>query len=239
MVGVFIFLFLQLTSPTSGNVCVDSQFRYRGQITRSTVTEYRHFVERCGVPKLIDIQSTGGDPNAAISIGNEIRKHNISVRVNGFCVSACALFFAIPAKRLLLDKGDIVGLHHSQTALKAIFEAVYPEANIDWDRLSRTSSNEIQFFSDNEIDDRWLTQPMAMIEPSCVFVGQWHRLLAPMYRSRYHIWAPPHTEFNNYTLDGKPNTARNTVRDQLNITSRSGEFWDGSAPISIKVCEQH
>jgi hypothetical protein len=63
--------------------------------------------------KRVLVSSHGGDINAAIAIGNQIRNYGLTTQLHGTCESACGLIYIGGAKRLL----DINELPHPGSGL--------------------------------------------------------------------------------------------------------------------------
>jgi hypothetical protein len=61
------------------------------------------------------IDSFGGDAAAGLQIANEIRKADVLVIVNRYCLSSCANYIFVGAKRKILNSDGIVGFHGGLT----------------------------------------------------------------------------------------------------------------------------
>ena len=88
---------------------------YCGLITSETV-QLLKAQDLSNVTRLV-INSGGGNSNAAIEIGRQLRSHGISVVVQNWCLSACAQFVLPSANEVTLMPESLVGLHHTGHAL--------------------------------------------------------------------------------------------------------------------------
>jgi hypothetical protein len=190
-----------LAPAPSQKYCAGDTWQISGVIVQDTAEAFLEHVAECGVPEWIAIRSGGGDPDAAIRIGEVVAEQGIRVEVRGLCASACAMFIALPARELLLHDDDVIGFHHSASANRYMFQRALPDADFDWELLSRLAEEEEAFFEKHGLDRRWLFYPLEKIETQCVYVRRGKVRNSPGYRSTYEMWAPSHDAFGNAVRD--------------------------------------
>jgi hypothetical protein len=69
------------------------------------------------------INSAGGRSPEAIAMGSLVRSLNLEVVVDGICLSACAHFVFVPAKRKRVEPDSVVAFHQTATALARLLLA--------------------------------------------------------------------------------------------------------------------
>jgi hypothetical protein len=69
------------------------------------------------------VNSAGGRIPEAVQLGALVRSHDLEVVVDGICLSACAHFVFLPAKRKRLERHSVVALHQTATAISDVLLA--------------------------------------------------------------------------------------------------------------------
>jgi hypothetical protein len=83
-----------------------------GSLTGYDAPVFGDLIERNGGVDHIVFTSDGGSMGAAMAIGRYIYEHNISTRVEGYCLSACAFTWLAGRKMgLSIEDGALVGIH--------------------------------------------------------------------------------------------------------------------------------
>ncbi|WMW79712.1 hypothetical protein RF679_13760 [Undibacterium cyanobacteriorum] len=82
-----------------------------GYINASTAKELERIIGSDPRVNEILIDTPGGEIASSIKIANLLKKHNLTLTVDGRCLSSCAnfLFMAAPKKRVL--KNSLIGIH--------------------------------------------------------------------------------------------------------------------------------
>jgi ATP-dependent protease ClpP protease subunit len=88
--------------------------RFEGYIEESDIARFDEIMNK-DIDTLI-VRSGGGDVLAAIPIAEKIQKKNMDIVVDGLCVSSCADYFFIAAKRKKVSPNSLVLLHGGITA---------------------------------------------------------------------------------------------------------------------------
>ncbi|MBY0270909.1 MAG: ATP-dependent Clp protease proteolytic subunit [Burkholderiales bacterium] len=105
--------------PTPPMVCPNDQESpcdlIRGTISADDYRQVKAIADRMVTSKamkrsLFYLDSRGGDVEAAIAIGRELRRLSAEVIVNGDCFSACVFILAGGTRRTI-GRGDRVGIH--------------------------------------------------------------------------------------------------------------------------------
>lgn len=86
---------------------------FSGKIDKSDVAVFAQKLKNSQV-ELVILDSPGGEINAAMEIGNELRRHDIDTMVQSgqICASACSLIF-FAGKKKFLSRSAAIGLHQA------------------------------------------------------------------------------------------------------------------------------
>jgi hypothetical protein len=175
--AVFSFALL-LTVSTS----FASEVVFNGKLTVEAVDQFIKQNDEKPV-SLVSIFSGGGVVAAGVKLGQWVRKKNADVRVNVYCVSACANYVFPAGKNKIISSGALVLWHGSaqqknlkemQDRFRALMaKASAPDADpvaikavadgkMRYERIEEQRAMEAVFFSDIGIDGRLF---MLGIEP--------------------------------------------------------------------------
>lgn len=120
---------------------------FTGKLTQTSVTVIRTFIAEKGASIVID--SEGGDVLTAISVGKDLAASDVKVIVRNYCISSCANYIFLGAKRKRLMEGAVLGFHGAPT---------YPEVQSDAGRaiydIAKESS---EFFKSIGVDEALLS----------------------------------------------------------------------------------
>ena len=117
--GVFITACSQEPIPTLSNTfsCQDefierhgTEIWFCGSIEIGDFAKVEDVLLEDGVDSFV-ISSQGGDGAEARKISSLLRSNNIDVIIDGECLSACAHFVMMAAKRVFINEGAIVAAH--------------------------------------------------------------------------------------------------------------------------------
>ncbi len=61
--------------------------------------------------RLLVVTSEGGDAAAGMAIANSMLKHDVSIQVDKYCMSACANYLFLAAKEKAMNAGAVLGYH--------------------------------------------------------------------------------------------------------------------------------
>lgn len=132
--------------------------RLEGDIDSSSYKEYLS-VSKDGF-SVVELQSFGGYPNISLKIAEEIIKTNATIKIDGYCFSACANYLAFSGKSLFVPCDALLGWHGSPS-LESDIEAARrfkknkaPEklADIYIKWLTDFRKRELTFFQKKGID---------------------------------------------------------------------------------------
>lgn len=82
-----------------------------GEITPFQTAEFKRHAAAMPAPKILYIDSGGGDLLSALEIANFVREHDMRVIVAGRCLSACANYIFAGARSKVVMPGSLVGIH--------------------------------------------------------------------------------------------------------------------------------
>lgn len=87
----------------------DGAIGFTGVIDRNSYEEYLALAED-GYSELT-VNSGGGEPAIALRIAEDIASRDVTVRVKGSCMSACANYLAMAGRRLVVEEGALLAWH--------------------------------------------------------------------------------------------------------------------------------
>ncbi len=89
--------------------------RLEGRIDASTPEALANRIRETPETKTLEINSFGGDATAAMRIAQILENSQLSLRIAGFCMSACANYL-LPAAREVILVNAVIGFHGSPWA---------------------------------------------------------------------------------------------------------------------------
>lgn len=110
------------------------------------------------------INSLGGETRAAITIAKIIHERNITLIVDRYCISACAQFLLVAAKKVEIRDGALVLFHQSASAMKSVLEA---SGSFRFEEYSRLSRTELLFYEQFGADIGLLLGAFQAMDPIC------------------------------------------------------------------------
>jgi hypothetical protein len=112
----------------------------------------------------IVITSQGGDASSAMDLAQLIYDRNIHVRVEKYCLSACAQYILPSAKTIEFIDKPIVGLHQSPISIRNF----YKSQNVDIDQTDfDLAKKEEKFFKHINLKSDIATQPLHYMDILC------------------------------------------------------------------------
>jgi hypothetical protein len=111
------------------------------------------------------VNSAGGRVPEAIQLGALVREHDLEVVVDGICLSACAHFVFLPAKRKRLEPNSLVAFHQTATAISDVLIA---SGRRDLAAVYLPfAGQEQEFYRQAGLSRRALVDPFLTILPVC------------------------------------------------------------------------
>ena len=112
------------------------------------------------------LTSGGGFAPPSIVLAKAIRAQNITVRVRGFCLSACSTYVLLTAPRVLIEPNAIVAFHHT-AAFGA--EAVAHRTNTPASHpIWAQADEEREYFRSADMPADLLDRITLSVEPTCM-----------------------------------------------------------------------
>lgn len=90
---------------------------FRGRITEASADAL--IGNLSAGPRRLVITSSGGDPAAALKLGEFIHHRGIDVSVVGYCIAACANYVFLAGRNKELDAGAVLGFNGGQVGFDA------------------------------------------------------------------------------------------------------------------------
>lgn len=180
---LFVALGLALSSCANATV---SAFQITGQINHETVKDFRKAPESI---EYVYITSHGGFNEAAIELAREIRRRDVTLVVERYCLSACAQFLMPASGRVILNDKPLVGFHHTASAYRDLL--VRSGELEQAEEVRGKSEREQQFYADIGTNPILLYAPYEATVPTCfwpsndvrdgrAFSATWHFAIVPL-----------------------------------------------------------
>jgi len=143
--------------------------------------------------KELVLTSGGGISPAAMTLARALNARGMTVRVRGFCLSACSTYVLLTAHSVIVEPGAIVAFHH--TGANAIEAIAYRSHRPVPPAVLQPAADERAFFEEAELDPTLLDRLGMAVEPVCFGIrtrAQGGRERVMNYRWSWFI--PAHAE---------------------------------------------
>lgn len=176
MIGaLFAVLILPITARAGWERLSEDTIQLKGSVGREDFEAYVA-VAAPGYTRVV-LKSGGGEPAVALRIAEDMATRDITVVVDGPCLSSCANYLALAGRRLVVKEGGMLGWHGSLPSPvdgRARLEAEdVPEALVDtyvsW--LTDFKAREQAFFEKVGVDYRLLQDSADIITEDQVAPG--------------------------------------------------------------------
>ncbi|MYM32817.1 hypothetical protein GTP38_00435 [Duganella sp. FT94W] len=127
---------------------------FTGKLTETSASVIRTFIAEKGESIVID--SEGGDVLAGISVGKDLAASDVKVIVRNYCISSCANYIFLGAKRKRLMEGAVLGFHG---APKSTYAGVQSDVGRAIDGIAKEST---EFFKSTGVDEALLSKSHAL-----------------------------------------------------------------------------
>ncbi|VXB36788.1 hypothetical protein [Massilia sp. 9I] len=113
-----------------------ASLRIDGPINAQSADIITRFIESGG--KTIIIDSTGGDADAGMRIGESLAAADVEVVVDRYCFSSCANYVFVPARHKALNAGAVLGFHGGAPDTRQVrMEGMAPETRALFETMAR------------------------------------------------------------------------------------------------------
>lgn len=157
MLSNFSFSDNSIKSTTENVYLTDNKtILYNGDINLSNLEKLKEiYNSSTKKPKLLKINSNGGDIIAGMQMGNWLYDHSFSVEVIDYCISSCANYIFPAGKYKYLNKNAILYWHGGAFSSK-IDDVIENETKEDGDLrrayLKKVQTMELEFYSKINVD---------------------------------------------------------------------------------------
>lgn len=161
----------------------------------------------------IIITSQGGDASSAMDLAKLIYDHKIHVRVEKYCLSACALYILPSANTLEFVDKPIVGVHQSPISIRNF----YKSQNIDIDRFDfDLAKKEESFFKHINIKFDISSQPIHYMDILCHTKKNGH----PAISSKWAFFIPSRNTYKTWIRKDFTGSFAYTKQDVIDSAKR-------------------
>jgi hypothetical protein len=207
-----------------------------GQIDAATLKQFSQSLN----PQIrtVVVHSGGGDSLAATAMGREIYRRNLRVVVDGACLSACAHFVFLPAKKRVVKDDSLVMFHNtSSSILRMIKGDVDPTAS---DFLLPRVRAEQDLFEEAGVNETLLLQPQLMIRTHCYayFRDSEGTVVDVKVKADYQAWVPRIELLKELNIDVEgfwPASQEDFARGFNRVFAKNAPLralWGGTKPMS-------
>jgi hypothetical protein len=174
------------------------------------------------------VTSAGGNIPIAIEAARLVNAIGVEVVVRDYCLSACAQFLFIPAKKGFLEKGAIVALHTTNTSLGiARSRTDWAEYELFKKSFAAGIQQEREFYEESSISTDLLIDPFRAMQPACIFEKiDWSTPLGPTveYRSQALWWIPSESWLLRYGMPAKGGYWPSSIAEISEIGKKAGRL---------------
>jgi hypothetical protein len=211
MLNILI-LFLSMNGAGAGTwtFLADDTLKFEGQVIEG---EARRFHEKFSdkITRIV-VDSPGGLVSEGLLIGNTLYGRDITVEVQGICLSACANYFFLAAKRKVIGRG-VVGFHGNQNSwLKHILHMQNTAPKFLWLSLMRFTMDLDEWASEEQILAKLERRKISSLDERAFFekIGVPQELFERSSwidrgkgdHKKYSMWLPSRQSFELYGIYG-------------------------------------
>jgi hypothetical protein len=181
----------------------------KGDLTDDVATDLARLFDD-SVRSLV-FTSAGGSEDASIIIAETIMAHpNVVLVVRGHCLSGCAQYAFVAARRKRIEKGAVVGCHHNAIAMGVVPDATYGSAASS--ELKSVGARARAIYQKLGVPESFAFMCMHNVAPLCYFttLEGLHAL-----RTVFDVWVPTQSDFDRFSIggvEGAPATVSDAAR---------------------------
>lgn len=170
---------------TPGVVRTETSLKACGQLTEAFVEAINSQLK--AEDKILQLTSPGGDPAAAIQLARILRQRQMSLRITGICLSACAHYVFLSAKRVVVDPGSLVGFHHTSSF---VYKSLVSQGRKPSELLVNNHIKEVIFFEEIGVQKEFLYAPALFAQPACVGYVNYNGVYDLFIKTRWSFVIP-------------------------------------------------
>ena len=205
-------------SEPAANQSVDAssgRARFIGPIDWDSVHRLQNLMKGKSI-RILEVDSRGGNTEAAIALGYWIHQQKINLEVNRLCLGSCANYWFTAAHKKLIQPGAIVAwqgnLHYQLLQNEQPDQFTPPQKLLDSDELRllrQQVSLEQLFFQQIGVDER------------VCWIGK-----LPPYSAAHYFVLPPE-DLRRFGI--------REVRTEIDYSARSASHWNSQFPVQKVV----
>lgn len=165
-----------------------------GILDDSTQSRVRHLLDQ-RIEEVV-LNSPGGSESAAIRIAEQLAEKDVTVVVQGECLSACAQYIFISGRRKEILNGSVVGCHENIIAMtKVPAEAYGSIMQTKWQKLSKRA---IALYRRLGVSPDFAYICLRRTSPICYFTDKARRQSVAKV---FDVWLPLASDFKRFGID--------------------------------------
>jgi hypothetical protein len=176
-----------------------NEVRFIGYIDRAAVDRFEASLHREGVDTVV-LRSPGGIDLEAIRAGNIILDHGLNVRVEEYCISACASFMLPAGGRRIIEPNAIVSWHLTAATTCLLLEC-RSTRNPDRRRLLTYLEPSLALYRRANVDPRIFTDQITAHDALCYLSRERDGRIEYSIRVGYEHWVPSRRYMDAIGLD--------------------------------------
>ncbi len=165
------FLMAACSASKATNPDTDTIY-FNGQIDAASVARFEQVLRSPSAEgaRWIEITSAGGDAPAGFAMGHLIHDRGLSVRVKGYCVSACAQYVFLAGKFKSVEPKSLVLFHNTLGMIERLHRAAGEREGAD--AFVPVAKQETQFLHEIGVDTDLTALAMGGLGPVCITVNK-------------------------------------------------------------------
>jgi hypothetical protein len=206
-----------------------------GRMTEQSVAAFRETLRP--TDHTLFITSFGGDLDAPLDMAELVRDRALHVIVVGPCLSGCASFVFIAARRRTVAAAGVLGLHNTNSSALLLARGINGGAVAARDRpLETRATREEYLYRSVNVSPALLLEPQVRLETLCVAedrpdtrTGETRFLI----HSRYGLWTPTRAQWNAFGVGYVGNTPTSTAQAQRLIDASMPRDLRAGASVTL------
>lgn len=194
--GIVFPLTFLLTAMDSNSK--ESIYRLNGFIDSKTILPVIESINS-GTQTLV-VNSQGGHEVSAIKLANIIADKEVSIIVDGVCMSACASYIFAAAKRREVRQNSVVSFHISSFAGINFLELAKFSKTLHSDIITANSAA-ISLYQKLNISTDVFIDGMKMLQPNCIDARIHMKEHRPIIYTSHNTWVPSREYFHQVGMN--------------------------------------
>lgn len=189
--------------------------------------------------RTVVVESSGGEEAAAIEAGEFILSRGLSVRVDRYCLSACALYVLAGAKDVELSAQALVGFHTPALGAAQLLQSAVPGSE-PYKRIDAVARRSVDLYVRAKKSPKILLDAFYAADVDCLLLVKREGVLeTARTRGRVDVWVPARSslEDKGWVLKGSwpSDEAEASARAKIYLKDAATVAYGANAAIPRKL----